>query len=64
MSDNNLNPKITIPHKESEKNMYKKCLLNIPVDLHKEMKKNCVTNDLNISEFILLAIQEKLNKNN
>lgn len=40
----------------------KKCLLNIPIATHKKLKKNCIENDLKISEFILKAIEEKLQR--
>lgn len=38
----------------------KKCLLSIPIKQHRELKKFCATHDLKVSEFILLAIKEKL----
>ena len=48
---------------EKEKlEVVKKCLLNIPVSLHKPLKTFCAKNDVKVSEFILLAIKEKLER--
>ncbi len=36
--------------------------INISKDLMKEVKMFCVTNDISIKEFVVIAIKEKLNK--
>lgn len=40
----------------------KKCLLQIPISQHRLLKKFCAVSDLKVSEFILLAIKEKLER--
>jgi hypothetical protein len=40
----------------------KKCLLCIPISQHRLLKKFCAETDLKVSEFILLAIKEKLER--
>lgn len=44
------------------KKQFKKCLLNIPIELHKPLKKYCTDEDMLVTEFILEAIEEKLQK--
>lgn len=63
---NKVNPESTINKisklTTKENKSVKKCLLQIPISQHRLLKKFCAINDLKVSEFILLAIKEKLER--
>jgi hypothetical protein len=42
----------------------KKCLLQIPSSQHRMLKMFCAMNDMKVSDFILEAIKEKLERKN